>query len=99
MYLIDDNEICIDLWKIIAHYGYSNQKKKAIEELGELTQALSKDLQYETNRDHISEEMADVMIMLNQLMLIYGNRGEIVRHIMEKLERTIDVVDRERETC
>lgn len=34
MSLTDDNQVCVDLWQIIAHYGYVHQKKKAVEELG-----------------------------------------------------------------
>ena len=38
-----------------------------MEELGELQQALARDLQGEADRANIAEEMADVYIMLSQL--------------------------------
>lgn len=96
MHLTDDNKICIDLWKIIAHYGYSHQKEKAVEELGELQQALARDLQGEANRANIAEEMADVYIMLAQLQLIYGNVPDIANAVRLKLARTLDRVEAER---
>ena len=74
---IDDNKTAIDLWQIIAHYGYAHQKEKAIEELNELAQALARDLQGIGSRENIAEEMADVHIMLGQLQLIYGNRDAV----------------------
>lgn len=97
MNITDDNEICVDLWQIIAHYGYEHQKKKAVEELGELSRALARDLQYEGDRDNIAEEMADVYIMLAQLQLINGNVPEIAAHVREKLGRTVETVKKERE--
>lgn len=96
MHLTDDNAICIDLWKIIAHYGYAHQKEKAVEELGELQQALARDLQGEGDRTNIAEEMADVYIMLAQLQLIYGNVPDIAQAITLKLGRTLGRVEAER---
>lgn len=97
MTMADDNQICVDLWQIIAHYGYEHQKKKAVEELGELSRALARDLQYEGDRRNIAEEMADVYIMLSQLQLIYGNRDDIAAQIRAKLARTLETVQKERE--
>ena len=97
MNMTDDNEICMDLWQIIAHYGYAHQKEKAIEELGELARALARDLQGEGDRANIAEEMADVYIMLSQLQLIYGNRPEIAGCVRKKMARTMETVTKERE--
>lgn len=96
MSLIDNNDVCVDLWAIIAHFGYENQKKKVLEELGELCAALARDLQGHGDRANIAEEMADVHIMLAQLQLIYGNTHEIAAAVRAKLARTIDQVERER---
>ena len=93
---IDDNKTAIDLWKIIAHYGYAHQKEKAIEELNELGQALARDLQGNGNRENIAEEMADVHIMLGQLQLIYGNRDAVALAIDDKLCRVLDRIEEER---
>lgn len=94
--LIEHNEVAVDLWQIIAHYGYRHQKEKAIEELSELEQALARDLQGDGDRDNIAEEMADVYITLAQLELIYGNHHEVVDEIREKMSRTLERVEAER---
>lgn len=95
---ISNNEICANLWKIIAHFGgYANQKEKAIEELGELQQALARDLQGEGNRENIIEEMADVAIMLSQLLLIYGiSPGKFGDVLLGKYHRTLERIDAEK---
>lgn len=49
-------------------FGEGHQARKAIEEMGELIQALCK----ADDVEHIREEIADVRIMLDQLDMIYG---------------------------
>lgn len=49
----------------------------AIEEMAELSKELSKNYRGEDNVSAISEEMADVEIMLEQLKLIFSNRAEV----------------------
>lgn len=97
MNLILDNEIAVDLWQIIAHFGYKHQKAKTIEELSELEKELVRDINGQGDREHIAEEMADAYIMLAQLMLIYGNRPEVARVVGEKIGRTLERVEAERE--
>lgn len=96
MSLTDDNRTCVDLWQIIAHYGYAHQKGKAIEELTELAQALSRDLQGDGDRMNIAEEMADSYIVLAQMQLIYGNAPEVERAVEEKIARTLAKIEAER---
>ena len=71
-------------------YGKRSQIDMAIEEMSELTKALLKERritdEYETS-DRIAEEMADVIIMLEQLMMIFDNSEEIQKQINFKLER------------
>lgn len=72
---------------IIEHYGKDNQIRKAIEELDELKEALNEN----HTKDHIIEEMADVLVMLTQLALIYDIDPEVVDDMMEyKIDRTIE---------
>ena len=73
-------------------YGKSSQVDMAIEEMSELTKALLKERRVDTDNekkaaDHIAEEMADVLIMLEQLMIIFDNSEEIQKQIYYKLER------------
>lgn len=93
---IMDNQTAVDLWQIIAHYGYAHQKHKAIEEFSELTEALSRDLNGDGDRANIAEEMADCYILLSQLMLIYGNRPDVLAAMAAKLDRTLKQVAAER---
>lgn len=94
--LIESNEIAVDLWQIIAHHGYAHQKHKAIEEASELIEALTRDLNGQGDRRNIAEEMADCYIMLAQLELIYGNHGDVVQFVRDKLARTLERVETER---
>lgn len=72
--------------KIVYHYGRGNQINKVIEELDELKEALEGNHSVE----HILEESVDVMIMLNQLMVIYGFSNEMVEATTDyKIERTL----------
>ena len=58
--------------KAIAVYGESLQKQVAIEEMAELTKEICKDFRGKANRENIVEEIADVQIMLYQLMAMYN---------------------------
>lgn len=62
---------------VINHYGRINQIIKCIEEMSELTQALTKYLGGET--DNITEEIADVEIMLEQMRFIFDKDGIVDR--------------------
>lgn len=58
--------------KAIDTYGYDLQKQVAIEEMSELTKEICKDFRGKQNRENIIEEIADVQIMLYQLMAMYN---------------------------
>ena len=64
-----DEEIVI-CNKAINSYGNASQKIKAIEEMGELIQAISKSLL--DGENNVEEEIADVEIMLTQLKIMYS---------------------------
>jgi hypothetical protein len=68
--------------RAISDYGKVPQKIKAIEELAELINALSIG-----NINMITEEMADVSIMLAQLEMIYNNSIEVQGYRSDKLKR------------
>ena len=68
-------------------YGKESQLIVAIEELSELIKELTKHLRGENNVDHISEEMADVLIMLEQLHIIFGNSIAVKYWKRKKLQR------------
>lgn len=62
------------IWRqSIDHYGRQLQSIVCMEECAELIQAISKKLRDPTSpNDHLAEEMADVIICLNLLKLMYG---------------------------
>lgn len=74
----------------------TNGKKQlivALEELSELQKEICKDLRGKTNIDHITEELADVMIMTEQLKIYYGiSEEDLAEVIDEKVKRTMKLI-------
>ena len=78
----------------ISHYGKEHQKKKAIEEMGELITALSREQDGRATEHDVITEIADVSIMMCQLMEIYGNE-KCQKEIQRKQARLMRRMDRE----
>lgn len=76
-------------------YGPDNQIIKAIEEMSELQHALARNLIGDHNLEEVAEEMADVQIMLEQLLEIYDNKDLIRYFTIEKLKRLRDRILKE----
>lgn len=85
----------------VLKYGSNSQIDMVIEEMSELTKALLKERREfnGTNYDilsekavekldnNIAEEMADVIIMLAQLQMIYNNKKKVLSYINSKVKR------------
>ncbi len=71
----------------VTAYGVSNQLVVAIEECAELQKELTKALRQTPDKRHITEEMADVQIMLWQLSYILGTNTDMQTWIEQKLRR------------
>ena len=72
----------------IETYGTRAQKLMAIEEMSELTKEICKDFREKLNRENLIEEMADVLIMLDQMLLMYKISGDEIQQMRErKIER------------
>ena len=56
----------------VNHYGPEHQKKKAVEEMGELITELEREQDGRTTPEKVISEIADVLLMIRQLMIIYG---------------------------
>lgn len=56
----------------IAVFGREMQQIVAMEELGELIQEISKQLRGKGEPEHMAEEIADVRIMLDQLVIMHN---------------------------
>lgn len=76
-------------------YGIDAQVTKAVEELSELIKELSKFLLDDGNMEHISEEMADVKIMIEQIELILENKEAVKAVKKAKIRRLSDRLDAE----
>lgn len=102
----EENPMDERLRKIADHYGYDNQSRQLIEEMAELTQAINKyyrkragkELVPENDRElysssewsHITEEIADVYIMLEQIRyLLRVDELELMSDMESKIEREI----------
>ena len=89
-------EVFIDLAdellsKAIQQFGFDKQELVAVEEMAELQKEILKSVNRgQNNRDHLKEELVDVLIMLRQLVLIYDFIPEDLNKIaagkMEKLK-------------
>lgn len=58
--------------EIIRHYGAENSTIVAIEECSEVIKELTKFLRDKGNKENLEEEIADVMITLKHMCMIYG---------------------------
>ena len=85
---MNHKEIIATYKQAIDTYGVRTQKLMAIEEMSELTKEICKDFRGLLDREHLIEEMADVLIMLDQMLLMYKVSGEEVRLMrIKKVER------------
>ena len=83
-----DIEMKIICEQLIDKYK-SKQVVVAIEELSELQKELCKVLRDKPNKENIIEEMADCIIMLNQMQLYFSiSDEELHQEINYKLNRT-----------
>lgn len=86
--------------RAVLEHGNLQQEDVAIEELAELQHAIIKHRRYGTpeTRQHIIEEVADVSIMLYQLLLIHGFNGlnAITDAKLQRLASRLDEEEKER---
>lgn len=78
----------------IATYGMTAQVDMAIEEMSELTKALCKERRtqlvpgkHAEAHANVIEEIADVAIMLKQLLIMFDKDGEIQKEVDYKIDR------------
>lgn len=86
------------IYDIADHYGRDAQIDQALEELAELATALhhlKKKPDSETILDNVHEEMADVYIMIYQLMHLIDPEFETIGWMEHKVERQIERIKNE----
>lgn len=76
-----------DYERIMQYYGITNQKRKLVEEMGELITAIARN-----DEENTIEEMADVCVLLNQFLTSYIGH-EIQRIMNEKVARQLDRIN------
>lgn len=78
------------LVKIFLHFGLRKQLKKLSEECNELIEAM-----LENDREHIKEEIADVMVVASEFKEFYEiSDSELIEMIEYKVDRTLDRIDK-----
>lgn len=82
---------------MIVNYGQAEQSRLAMEECAELIQAINKMSRlnrgykdYNSAKDNLTEEIADVLIMIEQLKIMYNITDDDIQHWIDyKHERQI----------
>lgn len=75
--------------QIVEHFGKENQEEKLLEELEELKEELKINIKQDTITENTVSEMADVHILIAQLLLKYDKQEEYNKAVEYKLKRTI----------
>lgn len=97
-----------DLLKIILHYGVNAQQRQLAEEVFELqevitTHELKNSVSYEIplteltdTKEHIAEEIADVLVLLNQFKAYYNIPDTtLLVFIQSKIDRQLERIKNE----
>lgn len=69
------------------HFGIGHQETKCIEEMSELTKEICKRKDGLKNEDHIAEEIADVLITIDQMIIFHDIADRVADYREKKLER------------
>jgi NTP pyrophosphatase (non-canonical NTP hydrolase) len=93
------------LLQIINHYGIDKQLKYIHSEYYELDEAIinlfnEEYIEYpeieESHKKHITEEIADVMVMLKQFQYYYGITDKQIEDVMNyKIDRQLERIEKE----
>ena len=76
--------------KTIMRYGEQMQQTVAMEECAELIKEISKAIRGQARKEHIAEEIADVLICIENIQQIHGIPDEkIQRYIDLKTDRIL----------
>jgi NTP pyrophosphatase (non-canonical NTP hydrolase) len=100
-----DEKMITIMCEAIDKYGHENQMLQCVEEMAELTQAVSKLRRATTKPEHercvdnMVEEVADVYVMLSQMMIIMStiyDKGEQLDEMLKyKINRLKERIDNE----
>lgn len=82
--------------QIAGHYGSSHQQRQCIEELTELSLALQQYRKGKATIYDIASEIADVEIMLQQMMFFFGLSSKVEEETEFKINRQLKRIEREK---
>lgn len=83
--------------EIIGYYGHESQKMMLLEEMAELQKEICKDMRGKPNQNAITEEVADVLIMLEQIQMMYHiSETKLHKITNEKLHRQLRRIEDEK---
>ena len=90
-----------DLLKIINYYGINKQLKYIHTEYYELDEAIwdyiTRDENMYRDREHIGEEIADILVMLKQIQYYYDISDEDIENVMKsKIARQLKRIENEK---
>ena len=81
----DDEQLIYE--SALKKYGKENQTRMMFEEMAELQKELCKEARGEDNTDAIAEEIADVKIMLEQMIILHNCKDMVEMQMKRKLQR------------
>ena len=82
---VDDEQLIYET--ALNKWGKENQTRMMFEEMAELQKELCKEARGEDNADAIAEEIADVKIMLEQMMILHNCKDMVEMQMKRKLQR------------
>ena len=87
-----------DVEKIALHYGFAEQSRQTIEEMAELTVAISKIHRGwgKETYNNLIEEIADVEIMLEQLKYLSNSCYQVRNIKKQKIQRQLNRIKAEK---
>lgn len=83
----------------VEKWGKESQVDMAVEEMSELIKALLKERRNDGGADksvklgHVAEKMADVFIILNQLIIIFNNKDKVQECIQYKIRGLEELIN------
>ena len=84
--------------RIADYYGLKNQLRQLAEECSELSVESLHYIREGRGIERISEEIADVLIMIQQIIYLIGHGyGDIEKYAEFKLDRQLNRIEREQE--
>ena len=86
MLIIDEPEYHKIYETAIVKWGEHAQKMMAVGECGEFLSEIGREVQGRSSPEKMIDEIADVMIMMNQMAMLYGE-NEVKERIKVKIDR------------